>query len=105
MAVFFAVVFCISTVILLALLLRRSEPSNEVNYISKSYLGKFKKAAVATENNLCAETGRNVLLAGGNAPEAAIATLLCIGVVHPTYSGLGGGFLMTIFNRYTKGIR
>lgn len=36
---------------------------------------------------------------GGNAIDATIAALICIGVVNPQSSGLGGGFLMTIYNR------
>ena len=35
------------------------------------------------------------MLEGGNAVDAMIASFLCIGVVNPQSSGLGGGFLMT----------
>lgn len=45
---------------------------------------------------------RNVLKNGGNAVEAIIATLICDGVHCPEYMGLGGGFLMTIYNGTTK---
>ena len=94
-----AIIFLVSTIVLSIVYIRSTTQSNSVNYVSKSVEGKFKKAAVATENSLCAEVGRNILLAGGNAAEAAISALLCIGVVHPHLSGLGGGFLMTIYNR------
>lgn len=97
-----AVIFCISTVVLLLLILHSPEQPDTVNYTSKSTEGRFKKAAVVSENSLCSEAGRDILLAGGNAVEAAISTLLCIGVVHPHLSGLGGGFLMTIYNRYSS---
>ncbi|PIO76480.1 gamma-glutamyltranspeptidase [Teladorsagia circumcincta] len=43
----------------------------------------------------------DVLIDGGNAVDSMIATLLCIGVVNPQSSGLGGGFLMTLFNAST----
>jgi len=39
---------------------------------------------------------------GGNAVDAAIATMLCDGVLCPEYMGIGGGFLMTIYNATTK---
>ncbi|RCN50902.1 gamma-glutamyltranspeptidase, partial [Ancylostoma caninum] len=61
----------------------------------------FKKAAVASDHGLCSEIGRDVLIDGGNAVESMIATLLCIGVVNPQSSGLGGGFIMTLYNGST----
>lgn len=42
---------------------------------------------------------RDVLLENGTAVDAAIATLLCEGVVCPQSMGIGGGFLMTIYSR------
>jgi len=45
---------------------------------------------------------RDVLKKGGNAVDAAIATLLCDGVTCPEYMGIGGGFLMSIYNATTK---
>lgn len=45
---------------------------------------------------------RNVLSRGGNAVDAAIATMLCDGALCPEYMGLGGGFLMSIYNATTK---
>uniref|UniRef100_A0A0N5AJW6 Gamma-glutamyltranspeptidase 1 n=1 Tax=Syphacia muris TaxID=451379 RepID=A0A0N5AJW6_9BILA len=68
---------------------------------SGSLYGQFKKAAIATDHGLCSEIGRNILFAGGNAIDATIASLICIGVVNPQNSGLGGGFLMTVYNRTT----
>lgn len=34
--------------------------------------------------------------------DAAIATMLCDGVLCPEYMGLGGGFLMSVYNATTK---
>jgi gamma-glutamyltranspeptidase / glutathione hydrolase / leukotriene-C4 hydrolase len=44
---------------------------------------------------------RDVLMEGGNAVDGAIATLFCDGVACPQSMGLGGGFVMTIYNKTT----
>jgi gamma-glutamyltranspeptidase len=43
---------------------------------------------------------RDILLQGGNAVDAAISVVFCIGVINSQSSGLGGGHFMTIFNAY-----
>ncbi|GMT08711.1 hypothetical protein PFISCL1PPCAC_8 [Pristionchus fissidentatus] len=68
---------------------------------SGSLFTSFRRASIATDHGLCSEVGRDVMMIGGNAVDATIASLLCIGVVNPQSSGLGGGFLMTLFNRTT----
>ena len=40
---------------------------------------------------------RNILTKGGKAVDAAIAALICEGVVNPQSSGIGGGFTMIIY--------
>ena len=59
----------------------------------------FDTAAVVTDAGPCAEVGVGVLEDGGSAVDAAVATLVCNGAVHPQSSGLGGGFVMTIFDQ------
>ena len=49
----------------------------------------------------CAEVGAGILEEGGTAVDSAVATLLCNGAVHPLFSGLGGGFVMTIYNKHS----
>ncbi|KAK1232155.1 hypothetical protein PQX77_004703 [Marasmius sp. AFHP31] len=61
-----------------------------------AYLVKSRHGAVATENRLCSDIGVRILKEGGNALDAAIASGLCIGVVNPFSSGIGGGGFMTV---------
>ncbi|KAF2903963.1 hypothetical protein ILUMI_02225 [Ignelater luminosus] len=58
--------------------------------------------AILAEHPFCAETGGNILNKGGSAVDAAIAMLFCQGVVEPHHSGLGGGFVMTIYDKATR---
>ncbi|CAI5461697.1 unnamed protein product [Closterium sp. Yama58-4] len=53
-------------------------------------------AAVASEDPRCSEIGKKILKSGGNAVDAGIATVLCMGVVNPMASGLGGGAFILI---------
>lgn len=56
-------------------------------------IGVYTKAAVSSEVGLCSTIGKNTLLAGGSAVDAAIASLVCIGVVNNFSSGIGGYIL------------
>ena len=57
---------------------------------------QFEHQAVAAANPLAAEAGHQILRAGGNAIDAAIATQLVLNLVEPQSSGIGGGgFLLS----------
>ncbi|KAJ7462294.1 gamma-glutamyltranspeptidase-domain-containing protein [Mycena galericulata] len=61
-----------------------------------AFLIKARNGAVATENVLCSNLGVDILKAGGNAVDAAIAATFCIGTVNMFSSGIGGGGFMTV---------
>ncbi|CAG7559982.1 unnamed protein product [Fusarium equiseti] len=52
--------------------------------------------AVACESEICSTIGVNILREGGNAADAMVATVLCVGTVGMYHSGIGGGGFMLI---------
>jgi gamma-glutamyltranspeptidase/glutathione hydrolase len=55
-----------------------------------------KLGAVSSENYICSQIGIGLLQAGGNAADALVGTLFCVGVVAPYHSGIGGGGFMLV---------
>ncbi|KAI3942850.1 hypothetical protein MKW92_011479 [Papaver armeniacum] len=53
---------------------------------------------VAADDARCSVIGRDMLVKGGHAVDAAVATCLCLGVVYPMSSGIGGGAFMVVLN-------
>ena len=52
--------------------------------------------AVASESEICSKLGANLLERGGNAADAMVGTVLCVGTVAMYHSGIGGGGFMVI---------
>ncbi|KAE8367894.1 gamma-glutamyltranspeptidase [Aspergillus caelatus] len=67
-----------------------SRRSNKVEHIEQGKLG-----AVASESAICSRHGTEMLKIGGNAADALVATIFCVGVVGMYHSGIaGGGFML-----------
>jgi gamma-glutamyltranspeptidase/glutathione hydrolase len=52
--------------------------------------------AVASESAVCSKIGTTLLQQGGNAVDALVGTVFCIGVVGMYHSGVGGGGFMIV---------
>ena len=77
------------------------EPSSEISQSQKSFSKKFM---IVTADKRASIAAQEVLLAGGNALDAAIAAQNVLSVVEPQSSGLGGGgFLLFFYNIDQKG--
>ncbi|XP_015175676.1 PREDICTED: gamma-glutamyltranspeptidase 1-like isoform X2 [Polistes dominula] len=66
---------------------------------SWSKLRVFKRGAVCADGAPCAVIGKNILEKNGSAVDATIASMICDGLVNMQSMGLGGGFLMTIYDK------
>ncbi|GFF33455.1 gamma-glutamyltranspeptidase 1 [Aspergillus udagawae] len=55
-----------------------------------------KRGAVASESAICSRHGIDILELGGNAADALVATVLCVGVIGMYHSGIGGGGFMLV---------
>lgn len=76
----------------------RTPPNPEVPLPpSSSKLQRFKEAAICSDINECSLIARDTLERGGSVVDAALAALLCNGMIGMQSMGLGGGMLMNIY--------
>ena len=72
------------------------------NVNERSFSGTYQHAAVAADAANCSTVGSNILKDGGSAVDAAIASVLCVGVVNLHSTGIGGGGFMVYYNATSK---
>ena len=65
---------------------------------SSSWRGHNVSVAVSSDSPTCTKLAIDLLKQNGSAVDAAVGALLCLGVVHPQSSGIGGGGFMVIKN-------
>lgn len=53
----------------------------------EAYSEEDKNGAVASESAVCSEIGIDLLQRGGNAADALVGTVLCVGVIGMYHSG------------------
>ena len=80
-----------------------SAVDSKINIASRFYV-ESTLAVVATDVGACSDLGRNILAAGGNAMDAAVTATLCLGVLNPASSGLGGGCYIVNYDAATNDV-
>lgn len=72
-------------------------------HYQENYLRKIAMSgAITTNSKESVAVGKLIMDAGGSAADIAIATIFCKRITCPQSSGLGGGFLLTIYIKSTR---
>ncbi|KAK6341443.1 hypothetical protein TWF696_008517 [Orbilia brochopaga] len=86
--------------ILAALLLTALQSSVLVSGLPTELEGrhyeKDHRGAVASEMDVCSKVGIDLMRRGGNAADAMVGTVICVGTVGMYHTGIGGGGFMLI---------
>jgi len=73
------------------------EPVPIMELKGPSTIEHLEHGAVASDHPVCSELGNSILKdLGGNAIDAAVATILCLGIANPASSGIGGGAFIIV---------
>ena len=75
---------------------RRGEKHGEWFKGNEDDIVESNEGVVAADDGRCSEVGASFLRQNGHAVDAAVATALCLGVVNPMASGIGGGGFMIV---------
>ncbi|MGA9381794.1 MAG: gamma-glutamyltransferase family protein [Phormidium sp.] len=79
-------------------------PLTNYPYPSQRKVIMGKRGAVATSQNLAALAGIEMLLAGGNAVDAAVAMAIALTVVEPTSNGIGSDAFAIVWDGKLNGL-
>ncbi|PRQ46745.1 putative aminoacyltransferase, Omega peptidase [Rosa chinensis] len=69
---------------------------------NESDIVESEHGVVAADDARCSKIGASILRQGGHAVDASVATALCLGVVNPMSSGIGGGGFMVVRSSATS---
>ena len=99
---FVLVVVIVVPVTCAVVLTRSSDSSSDSCNTRSSPQNSSLQGAVASDSQVCSNIGADAMRENGTAIDAAIATLICLGLIHPHSSGIGGGGYMLLYKRSTK---